>query len=524
MSGYAGYTPALDQPFTRSDVAAARLPAARLAGVRRLPLWQGDVMLVVAAAILALGFAAPYACTRLQILLTIILVIHRNPVWIPALMLLQFTPTDFKGGYGAGMDVQYERFEGLTVYVLGFPLTPNFTLVLAMVVRAVLDIVGYPLRFRGVLPSVLLVPITLAVLVSAYNSVVLGYFEHLPGWSAPLRTSLLSLAVWYGASVATDWDQYRRVLLHRVSLMAAGFLAVTFASALVNSQYCFLIPFGASSSYAFLTARDMQGWLRRPFGAMMLSLNVLNYFLGKRASEQVVEATKSVGGGVVTQTTHAVMAALPLMLMAVRPRIVSPRNQRLASILAPALFAAYLAAPFLVATLTRGVDVEVRDKTAKTFSERAAYKLIFERSSIWRGQIDLISRAPFVFVPPSRESKWITASGEEFRFRASAHNMVLAHLASEGWFSGGINLAVVFVAFSAAVRLWMLQRNSFCGILSTTFIIGMMWDGFAIAHCMEGAAAFALLTTGGACCVAASRSWEPAMQRPEPMPLPARQT
>lgn len=83
MSGYVGYTPALDQPFARPGVAAARPPAAWLAGVRRLPLWQGDFMAAVAVAILALGFAAPYVCTRLQILLTIILVMHRNPVWIP---------------------------------------------------------------------------------------------------------------------------------------------------------------------------------------------------------------------------------------------------------------------------------------------------------------------------------------------------------------------------------------------------------------------------------------------------------
>jgi hypothetical protein len=474
---------------------------------RRISLWPSDVASLVAIAILALGFVSPYAATRLQILLTVILVLHRSPLWLPALILMQFTPTDFKGGYGAAMDVQYERFEGLTIYVFGFPLTPNFTLVLSMVARAVYDIATYPGRFRRVLAGWLLVPIAVAVLVSAYNSIFLGLFEKIPGWSAPLRTSLTSLAIWYGASLAYDWEHFRHVMLRRVVWISAGFFGVTFFRPLVNSQYCFLIPFGVSCAVAFLVSTDIKGLLKRPLGAGILAMSGLNYLFGARVSDVVKEAAKKTGGGVVVQTTHAVMAALPALLMIARTRIVSPSNVRLARTVTLPLFALYVALPFLVALLSRGVDVDVRSNTAVTFYERAVYKLFFERSSIWRGKMDLISQPPFVFVPPSRESKWITASGNEMRFRASAHNMVLEYLSSEGLLSGSVNLLILYVAFSAAVFVWLVRRDSFCGILATTFLVGMMWDGFGIAHCIEGAAAFLLYSTAGACCVAAAPSF-----------------
>jgi hypothetical protein len=509
MSGYTGH-PNIAMPSPVGFPLDAPRPASRMGStVRRLPLWQGDLVAALALAILALGFAEPYSCTRLQILLTVILVLHRNPVWIPALILLQFTPTDFKGGYGGNMAVQYERFEGLTVFMFGFPLTPNFTLVLSMVLRAVLDLLGHPQRFRGVIPGLLLVPVVVAVVITAYNSVFLGFLEHVPGWSAPLRASLTSLAVWYGASIAADWEQYRRVLLGRVSLLSLAFVGVTFVAPFLNPQYCFLIPFGASCAVVFLTARDARGWSKKLTGALTMVFSLMNYLFNRRASESVIEATKTVAGGVITQTTQTVMAVVPVVVMMLRPRLVSARNRRWATPVATVFFAVYLALPFVIAAASRGVEVDVRGHTAKTFLERVTYKLFFERSSIWRGAADTLSRPPFVFVPPSRESKWITASGEEFRFRASPHNMVLHHLMSEGWLAGAINLMVIFVAFRAAVVAWLVRTDSFSGVLATTFIVGMMWDGFGIAHCVEGAVAFMLLSTGGACCLAASSKAAP---------------
>jgi hypothetical protein len=470
---------------------------------RRVTLRASDAGSLAALAILVLGFASPYACTRLQILLTIILVLHRSPVWLPALILLQFTPTDFRGGMGAAMDVQYERFEGLTVYVFGFPLTPNFTLVLAMVVRTIYDIATYPSRFRGVISSWLLMPIAIAVVVSAYNSIFLGLLERVPGWSAPLRTALGSLAVWYGISIAKDWHLFKGVLVRRVSLISGAFFFIAFFMPLVNIQYCYLIPFGVACAAGMLLGKDMSSLAAKPLAVSILTMSALNYVLAKRASEAVIEAVKRVGGGVVSQTTHTVMAALPLGLMLVRPRLVSPRNAVISGGLAAVFFILYVAAPFYLASLN--LDVDVRANTAATFYERAVYKLFHERSSIWRGKIKLISNPPYVFVPPSRVSTWITASGDEYRFSPSAHNMVLEHFASEGMLSGAINLLVVFVGFAAALRVWLATPDTFAGVLATTFIIGMMWNGFGVGHCVDTAASFLLMTTAGGCLVAAAR-------------------
>jgi hypothetical protein len=374
--------------------------------------------------------------------------------------------------------------------------------VLSMVARAAFDIITYPGRFRRVLSPWLLIPIAMAVLVSAYNSIFLGLMDRVPGWSAPLRTALGSLALWYGVSIASDWQLYRTVLVRRVSLISAAFFFITFFLPLVNIQYCFLIPFGVSCAVGLLTAKDMTSLAAKPIALSILAMSALNYVFAKRASEAVTEMVKKVGGGVVSQTTHTVMAALPLGLMLIRPRIVSPRNSRFAFALAGVLFIAYLAAPFYLASIN--LDVDVRANTATTFYERAVYKLFFERASIWRGKIKMIASPPYVFVPPSRASTWITASGAEYRFSPSAHNLVLEHFASEGMLSGAINLFVVFVAFAAAVRVWLASPDTFAGVLATTFITGMMWNGFGVGHCVDTAASFLLMTTGGACCITAA--------------------
>ena len=82
--------------------------------------------------------------------------------------------------------------------------------------------------------------------------------------------------------------------------------------------------------------------------------------------------------------------------------------------------------------------------------------------------------------------------------------MVLEHLASEGLFCGTINLFVLFVAVLAAVRVWLARPDTFSGVLATTFIVGMLWNGFGVGNCVDSAASFILLTTAGACCVAAA--------------------
>jgi len=231
-------------------------------------------------------------------------------------------------------------------------------------------------------------------------------------------------------------------------------------------------------------------------------MSTLNYLVGIKVSEAVVEATKISSGGVVSQTTNTVMAGAPIVLMLIRPRIVSPRNLRIATVVATVGFAIYVALPFYLASLNK--DVEVRSNTAQTFYERAVYKLFFERASIWRGKIKLISVPPYVFVPPARESTWVTADGSERRWRVSAHNMVLDHLTTEGLLSGTINLVIVFVAVMAAVRVWLARPDPFSGVLATTFIVGMLWNGFGLGNCVDSAANFLLLTTAGACCIAAA--------------------
>ena len=468
----------------------------------RVSLWSSDLASLVALGILAIGFVEPYACTRLQILLTIVLVLHRSPLWLPALILMQFTPTDFKGGYGASMDVQYERFEGLTVYVFGFPLTPNFTLVLSMVARAIYDIMTYPGRFRGILSPWLLIPVALASLVSGYNSVFLGLLEHRPGWSAPLRASLGSLALWYGVALATDWDVYKAVMLRRVNLIAAAFVFCAFFFPMNNVQYCFLIPFGAACSIGLLMAKNMRFPAAKPLALSTLTMSALNYLVGTKASEAVIEATKQSSGGVVSQTTNTVMAGAPIALMLLRPRVVSPGYFRVASTIATGVFTIYVALPFLIASLNK--DVDVRANTAVTFYDRAIYKLFFERSAIWRGKIKLIATPPYVFVPPARESTWVTADGRERRWNVGAHNMVLEHLTTEGLLSGAINLFIVLAGFVAATQVWLARPDTFSGVLATTFVVGMLWNGFGLGNCMDSAANFLLLTSAGACCIAAA--------------------
>jgi hypothetical protein len=82
--------------------------------------------------------------------------------------------------------------------------------------------------------------------------------------------------------------------------------------------------------------------------------------------------------------------------------------------------------------------------------------------------------------------------------------MVLEHLAGEGLLCGAINLLIVFVGVVAAVRVWLARPDTFSGVLATTYIIGMLWNGFGLGNCVDSAASFLLLTTAGACCLAAA--------------------
>ena len=124
----------LPMPVPSRQTARRKPPS--LATRAAVSLTACDTALVIAVGVLILGFALPQVCTVLQIFLVAAFILHGSAAWLPAIVALLLTPTDFKAG---GMELQYEKFEGVTVYILGFPMTASYAIVGAVLVRGLME-------------------------------------------------------------------------------------------------------------------------------------------------------------------------------------------------------------------------------------------------------------------------------------------------------------------------------------------------------------------------------------------------
>jgi hypothetical protein len=470
---------------------AAALP---FATAPKVGLSQCDAAIAVASLVLLIGFVAPQVCTILQIILITAAILHGSPIWLPAILLLLFSPTDFKSG---GMALQYEKFEGVTIYVLGFPLTASYAIVAAALCRGLLNLLGSSFA-RKAFSAAWVVPLCTSAGICIYIS-LLALDARVPGWSAPARATLLLFSLWYATSLSQDWALVRAVITERLGPVCCFVVLLAF-----------FLPFGGPLGTFYLPmATAWSAWLSfgRPTN-VSTSARILGWaayvccwlvpVVGLRVSGAVAEASFEKLGNQ-TYTTMTVSMILTASLLAyLQKRVAGSRQGVAATMIATLIFVIYVVSPFVVAAVSSDVDYGVKTN-AGSFQERVIYKLFVERSAIWRGSIEVIKEPPYVVVPPGRAGSIITNSGRRLNFRHSSHNLSLDILRSQGWLAGGITICVIYACFLSCVRAYMTVSDPTSMLASVTFIVGVIVNGFGVGHFLDTGVELELLVCAGLC-------------------------
>ena len=460
---------------------------------RTVSLVPTDTALAVALGVLLLGFALPQACTVLQILLIAGFILHGSAAWLPAIVALLLTPTDFKAG---GMDLQYEKFEGVTVYILGFPMTASYAIVGAVLVRGLMEWATMPGYLHKGLNRLWLIPVAIGASICVYSG-ILALDARTPGWSAAARATLLLVSLWYAIALTRDWSLVREVMMRRMGPLCAAIVASGFFAPVFGVFTCFYLSLavGWATLVGFGGAgRDYP--LLRPVAWAALAICFAVPIGGLRVSGAVAAASYTKMGNTSLSTMSLTMTVIAVSLALLHARVRAAGSGRSAWLAATAVFSLYVALPFVVAQFSTGKEFETEGNIG-SLTQRITYKFLVERPAIWRGSIEVLSDPPYVIVPPNRAGSIITAGGQRIAFRHSSHNLVLEILRSQGSVSGVISLFMLYVCFVACVRAYMTVADPASCVAAITFMVGGLVNGVGVGHLLETGTGFMLYVCAG---------------------------
>jgi len=493
--------------------AAAGLPRlgfGSAGGMRAAPggnLLAYDLMAVLALAVLLVGGVAAQASTILQMILTVVAVMATDVRMLPAIMLLQCTFTDFKGGIGAGMEGQYERFEAITINIAGFPVTPGYALTLAVTVRVLLSMITDTGRLNRAMGLWLLVPWIPSVVIATMNSFA-SLQERLPGWSANIREELQFFALWYGVLLAMQPNasaNLKATLRSRLSLLCIVALSLNFCSLFTNRFTWLLMGIGGVVGLQSILVRAD----RNLFLAVPLLVLSMFHAVGLKATSAARAAAVSEAGGYSSTLTTLIIllgsVGLALLLYRRSPsaRVAPQRpvSQLKTFLLAAVIFAGFVAVPFVVAPTTVGLSIEMETDTERqSYRERLLHKLLLERASLWRGGIEQIMEPPYVFKLRNPRNYFITPSEKRMYVMFSSHNVVLDALRTQGWFVGGVTILFLFVCLY--VPLLTYFKCQFADPVAVLAIVSMtinLGSGIAGGSMTEAGMSFFIMLFVGMC-------------------------
>lgn len=474
-------------------------PAYRQDGERASGNLLADAALIVAVIVLLMGLVAPRLSTITQMALTVFFLLLANPAYLPALMVLQFTATDFSGGIGATMEGQYERFDALVIYIAGFSFTPNHFLLIGLTLRVLYDVLTRPSIFRSRASLWLLVLWTIALWL-AIESSFMGLADRNPAWTMPTRMTMSFLGLWYGVAISRDIPALVWAIRDRLPWIMVATFVLAFFGLFSNRLTWLLMSLAVLLGMTLIRPAQGQRY-RIVMGWTLLVLSTMIAF-GFTVNPAVAERiTRQLGGVSSTLSTILIwLSSLGLGYLMLRARQPADRrNLQFLPLAAVVGYALFLALPFVVATATEGVDVEVKSNAgAATYWDRMMMKLLHERASLWRGAISQIKEPPHVFVPAGRPGVIITNAGRTIQWRFGAHNIVLFALESEGLVLGSISLLFYFLAVLAAARGMAYGTPFVARVIAPCVIsltIGAGIGGMALA---EPAMGFFLFVLAGA--------------------------
>ncbi len=514
--------PATAGPQPRTAALGGLDPAAAAPAARHVSLVFTDVSLVAAVAILILGFTLPQVCTVLQIILIAAFVIHGSAAWLPAITALLLTPTDFKGG---GLELQYEKFEGVTVDIFGFPMTASYAIVAAVLVRGLLEWATMPRYLKRGIHGLWMLPIAVGAAICVYSGFV-ALDARTPGWSSAARATLLLVCLWYAVGLTRDPTLLRDVMMRRMGPLCGAIVASGFFAPVFGIFTCFYLPMAVGWATLVACGGGGRGYpLLRPLAWVTLAACIAVPIGGLRISGAVAEASFAKMGNSSLSTMSLAMTVIAATLALLHRRIQAAWSGPSIWIAATAAFALYVSMPFFVAQFSSGREFDTEGNVG-TLQQRITYKFLVERPAIWRGSIDLLKEPPYVFVPPNRGGSIITASGQRSLFRHSSHNLVLDILRSQGFVSGVISLLVLYICFVSAFRAYVTVPDPAACVAAITFMVGALVNGVGVGHLLETGPGFMLyvcagITMGLLATQAYLANRDPRGLRPEPRPGPA---
>ncbi len=468
-----------------------------------------DLMAVVAVVVLLLGGFLAQASSIAQMILTVIAVMATDVRMFPAIMLLQCTFTDFQGGIGAGMEGQYERFEALTIYIGGFPVTPGYALILGVTARVLFGMFTETGRLSRAIPLLLLVPWVPSFVIGTINAFT-SLQERLPGWSANIREELQFFTLWYGVLVAMRPNasaNLKTTLRTRLSLICIVALSLNFCSLFNNRFTWLLMGLGSLVGLQSILVRADRNLL---LAIPLLTLSLFHAVGIKATSGARAAAAVAAGGYSSTLTTLLIfLGSLGLGLLlyrrgsAVQAAPLPSFSRAKTFMLAAAIFAGYIAVPFIVAPTTVGLSIDMESDTEQqTYRERFLHKLLLERASLWRGGIEQIMEPPYVFKVRNPFNYFITPSDKRAYVKFGSHNMVIDSLRTQGWLVGGVTIFFLFVCFYVALatycRCRFLEPIAVLAIVCISTNLGSGIGGHAMA---EPAFSFFVMSFAGMCAV-----------------------
>lgn len=471
----------------------SRRPAPSLATRSTTPLTACDTALAIAIAVLILGFALPQVCTILQIFLVAAFILHGSAAWLPAIVALLMTPTDFKAG---GMALQYEKFEGVTVYILGFPMTASYAIVGAVLVRGLMEWATMPQFLQRGLHRLWLIPVAIGASICVYSG-ILALDARTPGWSAAARATLLLISLWYAVGLTRDWSLVREVMMRRMGPLCAAIVASGFFFPVFGIFTCFYL----SLAVGWATLVGFGGGGReypalRPIAWAALAVCVAVPIGGLRVSGAVAAASYHKMGNTSLSTMSLAMTVIAASLAMLHTRVQAVASGRSAWLAATTVFSLYVAMPFVVAQFSTGKEFDTEGNVG-TLRQRITYKFLVERPAIWRGSIEVLTEPPYVVVPPNRVGSIITAGGQRVTFRHSSHNLVLEILRSQGFVSGTISLLMLYICFVACVRAYTTVADPASCVAAITFMVGGLVNGVGVGHLLETGTGFMLYVCAG---------------------------
>lgn len=451
---------------------AVNPPIATLGSVRGFPgggeivktlSWKpGDGILVFALAALGLTFPLPQVGLAISMTLAAMIIIKANPVHLPALMICQLHANDFQiQNYGT-MDYWVSRFEDVNLFIAGFPVTTNYVILIAMLLRIVHELVAHTSRLRLACPLWTVV-LWLISLLPAIAIATTAFFDRVPSWTLSVRMALMTGGFFYGAILGSRWSDRMEYVWSRLLLLATGLMLAAFRGVFWARALFVLDAYGPTLGYVAFRHRN------KILGVLAIVATLL-YVTGSGKQE----ASFRTHGNVSTTVTliATCFSALALLFLFYRR---PARPSRLIIVGGTIAVVAITAMLPVVAGFTyrdRRVDAEFGEHMP--LAERAYYKIFNERAPIWKGAIDKITTPPF-FLPKAGEALIVDWGGQSVRVGFGSHNAYLDQLRVNGWFTGLFGVLVMLAALATAWTALNREANPyFRAIAAGVLALGMI--------------------------------------------------